>query len=340
MKQKKRSHILAVCDVEVEYAYNFMEYLNRKKSLPFEVQAFTGPEVLCEFAREHPIEILLISDKAVTEQVRKLDVGKLIILSEGVHSPELDQYPSVYKYQASDAVIREVMDCYGAEKLALEDVKLMKRAVSVIGVYSPVGRSQKTSFALTLGQILAKERTVLYLNMENYSGFEELLGEEYERNLSDLLYFARQENTNLVHKIQGMVRSLQNMDYIPPAIGPMDIQEAGLREWTAVLEQIVQNSAYETVILDLGDGVSDLFQILDLCDQIYMPVRGDAFSAAKIHQFESLLRIWDFTGVLEKLQKIKLPFHSTSRTGRGYFEDLVWSELGDYVRQLLRKEAG
>ncbi len=340
MNQKKRRHIFAVCDVEVDYAYNFMEYLNRKKSLPFEVQAFTGPEVLCAFARENPIEILLISDKAMTEEVRKLEVGKLIILSEGVHSPDLDQYPSVYKYQASDAVVREVMDCYGAEKLALEGLPVLKRTASVIGVYSPVGRSQKTSFALTLGQILARERTVLYLNMESYSGFEELLGEDYERNLSDLLYFARQENTNLVHKIQGMARSLQNMDYVPPAMNPMDIQEAGLREWRLILEQIVQNSAYEAVILDLGDGVSELFRILDFCDQIYMPVRGDAFSAAKISQFENLLRMWDFTGVLDKIRKIKLPFHSTSRTGKGYFEDLVWSELGDYVRQLLRKEGG
>ena len=237
-------------------------------------------------------------------------------------------------------MIREVMDCYGAEKMAVEGAQILKKTAAVIGVYSPVGRAQKTSFALTLGQILARERTVLYVNMENYSGFEELLGEEYERNLSDLLYFARQENTNLVHKIQGMVRSIQNMDYIPPAVGPMDIQEASLREWTLLLEQIVQNSAYETVILDIGEGVSELFQILDLCDQIYMPVRGDAVSAAKMNQFESLLRIWDFTGVLDKIRKVKLPFHSTSRTGKGYFEDLVWSELGDYVRQLLRKEGG
>ena len=45
-----------------------------------------------------------------------LDIGKIVILSEGVHPPELDQYPSVYKYQASSDVVREVMACYGAEK--------------------------------------------------------------------------------------------------------------------------------------------------------------------------------------------------------------------------------
>ena len=234
----------------------------------------------------------------------------------------------------------EVMDCYGAEKAAVSGEAVFKKEAAVIGVYSPVGRTQKTSFAVTLGQILARERAVLYLNMESYSGFEELLGEDYERNLSDLLYYARQENTNLVHKLQGMVRSLQNLDYVPPAVGPMDIQEAGSREWTLLLSQIVQNSGYEAVILDLGDGVCDLFQILELCTQIYMPVRNDPFSTAKIHQFETLLRVWDYTGVLEKIRKIKLPFHSTSRTGPGYFEDLVWSELGDTVRQLLRKEPG
>ncbi len=43
--------IFALCDPEAEYARNFMEYLNRKKSLPFEVQVFTGAESLVAFAR-------------------------------------------------------------------------------------------------------------------------------------------------------------------------------------------------------------------------------------------------------------------------------------------------
>ena len=173
MNQKKKN-IFAVCDLEVEYAYNFMEYLNQRKNLPFEVQAFTSPRILCEYAKTQPIEILLISDKAMCEEVSRLQVGKLIILTEGVHRPELDQYPSVYKYQASDSVVREVMDCYGAEKAAHESGPVWKRPASVIGVYSPVGRCQKTSFALTLGQVLARDRAVLYLNLESYSALSSL----------------------------------------------------------------------------------------------------------------------------------------------------------------------
>ncbi len=336
MNQKKKN-IFAVCDLEVEYAYNFMEYLNQRRNLPFEVQAFTSPQILCEYAKTQPIEILLISDKAMCEEVRRLKVGKLIILTEGVHNPELDQYPSVYKYQASDSVVREVMECYGAEKAARESLPQWKRQASVIGIYSPVGRCQKTSFALTLGQILAKDRAVLYLNLESYSGFEQLLGEVWERNLSDLLYFLRQDNASIVHKLSGMIQSVQNLDFVPPALAPMDIQCTDVKEWLRLIDSIVSESAYEVLILDLGDCVQELYQILDVCTKVYVPVRGDSVSMAKLAQFENLLRMWDYESVLEKLQKIKPPFYSTNRTGKGYIEELAWSEMGDYVRQLQRR---
>ena len=111
-----KKNIFAVCDLEVDYALNFMDYLNQKKNIPFEIQAFTAVENLISYGKNTHIELLLISGRAMCREVRELDIGKIIILSEGVHPPELDQYPSVYKYQSSSDVIREVMECYGAEK--------------------------------------------------------------------------------------------------------------------------------------------------------------------------------------------------------------------------------
>ena len=179
----------------MEYARNFMEYLNQKRNIPFEVHAFSSAEMFLEFAKNNETEILLISDKAMKEEIRRYPIRQIIILSEGVHSPVLDQYPAVYKYQSSEKVIREVMACYGVENgVDTSPALLPKKEMRIIGIYSPVGRTQKTSFALTMGQILAKERAVLYLNMESYSGFERLLECSYDRGMSDILYYARQEN--------------------------------------------------------------------------------------------------------------------------------------------------
>lgn len=333
-----KKNIFAVCDLEVDYAHNFMDYLNQKRNIPFEIQAFTSVEQLLRYGRDQHIEILLISDKAMCPQVKELNAGKIMILSEGVHPPELDQYPSVYKYQSSDHVIREVMACYGADKAVPSPMAVPKKPMEILGVYSPLGRTLKTSFALTLGQILSRDKVVLYLNMEEYSGFEELFQVKYEHNLSDVLYYVRQEHVNLAHKISGMIESVNNLDYLPPVHSPGDILTATEEEWNRLIDTIVMHSAYEVLILDFGDGVDGLFPLLDRCSRIFVPVLHDVMSRAKLAQFEELLRVWDYPRILARMEKLKLPYHAGLADGKTYVEQLVWSELGDYVRSLLRKE--
>ena len=42
---------------------NFMDYLNHKKNIPFEIQAFTTVESLIAYGKKIHIELLLISQK-------------------------------------------------------------------------------------------------------------------------------------------------------------------------------------------------------------------------------------------------------------------------------------
>ena len=55
-----KKQIFAVCDLEAEYARNFMDYLNQKKNIPFEIQAFTNVSSFVAYAKENPVELLLI----------------------------------------------------------------------------------------------------------------------------------------------------------------------------------------------------------------------------------------------------------------------------------------
>ena len=60
-----KRNIFAVCDLEVDYALNFMDYMNRKKNIPFEIQAFTSVENLIAYGKQTHIELLLISGRAM-----------------------------------------------------------------------------------------------------------------------------------------------------------------------------------------------------------------------------------------------------------------------------------
>ncbi|MGN1184780.1 MAG: hypothetical protein ACI4R7_06085, partial [Oliverpabstia sp.] len=80
---RKERNIFAVCDLEVEYAYHFMEYLSRKKNIPFEIRVFTSAQTLLDFVKEHPVELLLISENAMCDDIQEQDIGQILILSEG-----------------------------------------------------------------------------------------------------------------------------------------------------------------------------------------------------------------------------------------------------------------
>lgn len=333
--------ILAICDLEVAYASQFMEHMNRRKNLPFEVQAFTSMDSLRAFLQKTPVEILLVSERALAGcelEAMQWDVGQVVVLGEGMKLAANVEYPIVSKYQSSDSVIREVMAVYAAQDRKRREAPVMKKDAKVIGIYSPVGRCQKTSLALTLGQILAKDRACLYLNLESYAGFEELFHVKYNRTLSDVIYYLRKENDNMVHRINGIVQTMEHLDYIPPVPFPQDIASVTAKEWIRLLEILRYESAYESILLDIGDHVEPVYSLLEQCDIILVPVKKDVLSMAKMEQFEKILEIWNGQKIQERMRKIKLPYY-TLQEGKGSFlKQLLWSEFGDFVRNLIWKE--
>jgi cellulose biosynthesis protein BcsQ len=334
-----KKQIFAVCDLEAEYACNFMDYLNQKKNIPFEIQAFTSVESLVAYVKKNPVELLLISSEAMCREVGELDIGKIVILTEGSKPKELEKYTGVYKYQASSDVVREVMACYGAEKAILPaQLPVLKKTTEILGVYSPLGGCLQTCFALTLAQILGREKSVLYLNLEEYAGFEELMHKKFLHTLSDLLYFVKQGSTGIAVKMNGMAESMGNVDFIPPVQSPEDIRGTSWQDWEHLLQEIILHSSYETIVLDIGNGIEEVFQMLDMCTTVYTPIKTDKMSRSKLAQFEELLSVRDYPQILSRMVKLNLPYGQEVLAEPFRAEQLIWGTLGDFVRELLGKD--
>lgn len=332
-----RKSVLAICDLEAMYVYNLMEYIHSRKGEEFEVQAFTGADSLVSFASERQIEILLIADGVMCDRIRNLNIKKIMILSEGEQIKELAEYPALYKYQSADSLVREVLECYAQIKTPSK-AALFRPKVELIGIYSPVKRTGKTSFALTLGQLLASSRAVLYLNLEDYAGFEGLMNQTFSSDISDLMYFAGQGKGTMVCRLGSMVQTVNNLDYIPPAFSPFDLRSVRGEDWLFLLDDLCSYGSYDIILLDLGEQVDNLPEILNRCGKIYMPVREDSLAASKIQQYEKVMLAREYEEVLQKTRKLKLPYHSSFGKKEHYVEQLIWGELGDYVRRLIREE--
>ena len=104
-----------------------------------------------------------------------------------------------------------------------------------MGIYSPIGRCGKTSFSLTLAHMLGKSQGVLFISLEEYSGFSKLVCGGYEQDLSDVFYLYRQGDFNWL-KLKSLILSHGNVDYIPPAAYGEDLDQAQPEEIAGLLK--------------------------------------------------------------------------------------------------------
>lgn len=325
-----KKNTIAICDSEAGYAGTLTEYLNSRKKLPFHAEAFTDPAKFCQYAGKNQPAFLLIAEENLNQQIQALQIPHMMVLSSDRGSEEPGK-KCIYKYQSAESLIREVM-AYCQEAVFPEYIYGYKRKLRLAGVYSPLGRCGKTLFALTACQIWGESRNVLYLNMEDYSGWPGPEEEDAFQNLSDLFYCLRQGKA--FPRLENLVRTCGNLDYIPPVSSFEDLRSVSCREWSSLFDHLEKESAYHLLVLDMGNSMDQLFSILDLCDQIYMPVLEDWVSRQKLEQFKRIA--FSLSDTLEsRIIELHLPLAPCNEKAPDFPRNLLWGKWGEDVRKIL-----
>ena len=325
--------IFAICGKEDHYVERLTEHFKRKQGNPFEFLAFTDENTFRLYAQQNKIAFLLIECEAADRSTLENFDGCVALLSEEALPSELLQYPVICKYQSCDRIFEQMIKIYteygNPEKDTEKKFHVLKRETEVFTVYSPVRRCGKTGFALTLGQILAEEYPTLYLNLEPIAEFGDKTKREEQGDISDLIYLFRQGSCNFLYQLGAMAGKIRKLDYIPPGIG-WDLERVQAEEWIRFVQEIIENSTYEVIVLDLDESVGDLPQILDFSKRIYMPFLEEETALEKVKRYEEMMYRGRNTKILEKTEKIVLPFFKERDT-----DTLLFGEMGQFIRGML-----
>ncbi len=325
---------IAVCDGDPRYALELGSAISEMIPSEFEVASFTGVDTLIEYAREHHVDVSIVSESAYDPGLREALPGTLLILRETPDfAPEgailIDRFIS--KKDLLQSVIKELPD--SMEGCLVK--RMTAKSWRVIGIYSPVRRCLQTNFALSLGQILAQDHKVLYVNFENYSGLSARVGEEFKSNMVDLLYYYDCDPDRLSIRIPLMIYHMGPLDVIPPAPSYYDTYERNGGKWVEILKTIENATEYEYVILDLTDSMSGLLDVLEYCDRIYTCVKSDESSRAKLAEYEKWMVDHSRADVMGKSVKFSFPEF------RDLPQDplmLTHCELAGYVRSIINED--
>lgn len=317
------------------YVNQFSQYVNLRKNQLFDVRTCTEQQLI-KGLQDKEVEILLLSADWYEKCRDFLGDECLIFLSEGSLPRELGDYPAVYKYQSAESILSEIMFFYAEGNHREECFTGIKRDNRMVGVYSPNGNLSMV-FALTLGQILAEHQNVLYLNLEGCSGFSELFGQG-QWNLADLIYYLRQSKTSFLYRLNSMIRRLDQLQYVNPCETYIDFAQITVKEWQELLYLIRTQSAFDYIILNFGDETGHEPELLCQCDGIYLPVRGDMISQAKLSQWQANIKILDRIDIMEKLQTLDFAGQEVEIAKEEDFSLLVQGSLGQRIRKLLQEE--
>ena len=334
-----RVGVLAIYDLESGYADSLMHYMNQKQSMPFRTLAFTNKNALYEYLKNHHIDILLIAAKNMEQKLEEEDIEKIILLSNGEIFSEYIGYASIYKYQSSEKIIRELLDYFVDINSNADTISDAAKNVEIVAVYSPIRRTGQTVFALTMGQVLANDYSTLYINMEEFSAFDKIYHQYYEGDLSDLMYFYQQNPDTLPIKLKAIVNTMHQLDYIPPLVYSKDLRNMDTGKWVKLIQAIEATGMYEKVIIDVGSVVADICSILEISGRVFMPVMSDTVSLMKLSAFEEYLLKSEKNDIIEKCIRVEVPSVIIDVEDESFLDRQLWSEMGDYVRTLLKEAA-
>jgi hypothetical protein len=331
-----RKGTLAILDYEIDYANNLMDYLNRKNSFLFETRVFTNMESLLKCAQNNMIDILIISEDIGDEHIEEDNIKNILILTE--HN-QLEDKSSIYKYQSMENIVREILSYY----VSLEESRLQLSCKSVnchnkiIGVFSPAGGNYQTTFSLALGQALAKDKMVLYMNFEVIPGSYIFKEEVNQAGLSDLIYYIKQRKPNISLKIKAMVQKLGRLDYLPPVDFYMDLFEMNIEDIQILMDEITKNSDYEVVIIDMGFVGKNTIDILKKCRTVYMPTSNSKIVKSKEEKFLKMLLNEKADEFAQGLILVEVPTDEAIARNEYQMDHLCVGELGNYINELIEQ---
>ncbi len=330
VKEEPEARIIAICDPEVGYACRLMEYLRGRCAPAADIRVYSSLDKLRNLTLPGDIALLIVAESEFRAGNAAAAAQNILVLNEsdGYLGEEVR---NVSKYQSMEIIVNSVFElCPDEARLKAAAVRHGKPPVR-IGVYSPVRRCLNTAFSLTLGEILARSGEVLYLGFDPYGAAAGYLGQSFEGNITELLYF----NDCARHKLPARLRELRitagGMDLLPPAGSLTELQDISEEQWCSLLDSIIKMTDYEYVILDLSDCVRGLMRILRECEEVYTITRSDRVSNAKLEEYERQLNDSGYEDIRLKTRWVRLPVFDALPAAAG---QMSYGPLADYIRRM------
>jgi len=287
---------IVIADSDELYLNHLTNYLIEHMNT-FEVCSFTTKESLIKYVgdKSNKIDIIAFTEDLMDGTISMANAPAKILLSDGTFT-ELE-FETVNKFQKAEKFINDILMIYAEKTGRVEAVSLGDKDTKIVGFFSPVGGSGKTTLALATAYALGCQgKRVFYLNAERINSTAGVLNLAGEGSLSDLYLTVKTRGANIGLRIiaNKFTDMNTNISYINPSESSLEINEITLDEFKKLLKEFEQLGEFDVVVVDFDSEFDkEKIELLSCMDRIIVPFTSDTLSLAKLGLFIKELGMYD-----------------------------------------------
>lgn len=240
----------------------------------------------------------------------------------------------VEKYQEVNRIVDEIMRQIGDEVRGVQHSDKIER-VRMFAVYSLSENEYQMPLAVTLASILSERERVLILDLQENSGFSQLVGERQGQGLEELLVMA-ESGRFASGQMVSCIGHIEQADYVYPVKNTECLCEAEGTVYQSLIRVLAREMGYQTVILSLGSRFVGFFELLNECQEIYLVKPRGGLAQWRQREFLGELEAHGMEFAGERLHEVALPvLTSPAISCERLVEQWKWNEFGDRIRSMM-----
>lgn len=246
--------------LESGYMKKLALYLKERLALQVQVGILKDEEPQAD--KDDAISKIWVGSESFIRYLRDFtQCRNLIILTEDEEEDETH----VFQYQSCEKLYRSIwMRCQRMLHFPDAGIVGKKQHWLVVTTDSSVGAL--LAFSMVCAQILGEKANVLYVNLSECCGMEELFSLEHDLDLSDLFLELRKEKDVHLEKYAGR---MEQADYLMPMSNPTILHETDDEDMKRFLHMIHSSTRYEWIVFAVGNTLCGCEQIFVSAERIF-----------------------------------------------------------------------
>ena len=310
---------IGVLDEDVSYLDKITRAFNARYCDKLEIYAFSELEAVNKFILDVGVDIFLVNSVFDIREIRLPQKCGFAYLVESPGIEAVNGARAICKYQKIDAIYKQILNVYSDDNRGISITADNARSKLLV-FSSPCGGTGTSSMAAACAvRFAAKGKKTLYLNFETTGTSDAFFTGEGQDTLGELIFALKSRKANLPLKLESCARcSAEGVFYYAPAKVALDMLDFTAAERKELLDEFMQHTAYDFIILDMDFSLDREWEELFNCgDALIWVGDGSELSNAKLQRAYEALILLDRERPIHLAERLYLVYNKFSnKTGK------------------------